>query len=357
MFDLFSRSLLALDIGSSSVKVIELGGGQQKKVRAMAQIPLAPGVVENGVIKDPTAAQQAIKDFFKANKMIPFGRRVCVTLSGNAVIIKRVALAPDKERDLAEQAYYAAEQHFQINMNELEFDYYNIGSLNERGETNVILVGAKREAVDGLMEIIHGNKMKIGVVETDVFAMANMFEHNYGASETIMALINVGASCTQVTLIWRGEYLHTQEIPIGGAEYTRRLAESLKLEAAAAEDLKVGVSNFVQDSSEEINRIISETTDQLVSEIQTTIGYYLQGTNNAAPGVPFTNAFLAGGGCRVLGFEAALAASLQVPVQVINPFRNIQVNHRRFPEEELALDGHKFGVAIGLGLRAMGDRA
>lgn len=357
MLGLFSRSLLALDIGSSSVKLIELSGGQQKKVRAMAYIPLDRGVVENGVIKDPAAAQEVIKAFFKANKILPYGRRVCVTLSGNAVIIKRVALAPDKERDLAEQAYYAAEQHFQINMNELEFDYYNLGSLNERGETNVILVGAKREAVDGLMEIMHANKMKIGVVETDVFAMANMFEYNYGSSETIMALINIGASCTQVTLVWRGEYLHTQEIPIGGAEYTRRLAEELKIEPTAAEETKVGVSNLIQDSTDEINRIIAEINDQLVSEIQTTISYYLQRADNAAPGVPFTNAFLAGGGCKVLGFEAALAAALQTPVQVINPFRNIQVNYRKFPEEELAMDGQKFGVAVGLGLRAMGDRA
>ncbi len=356
MVELFSRSLLALDIGSSSIKLVELAGGRQKKVRAMAHIALPPGVVENGVIKDPAAAQEQLKDFFKANRILPFGRRVCVTLSGNAVIIKRVALAPDKDKELAEQAYYAAEQHFQHSMNDLEFDFYNTGSLNERGEINVVLVGAKREAIDGLMEIVHGNRMKIGVVETDVFAIANMFEYNYGTSETIMALINVGASCTQVTLVWRGEYLYTREVAVGGNEFTRRLAEAMSIDVVAAEVAKIGASNFTQDPTEVVARIISETNDQLVSEIQTTVAYYLQGSDNTAPGVPFTNAFLAGGACRTLGFEAALAAALQVPVAIINPFQNLQVNHRKFPPEELVLEGQKYGVAVGLGLRNMGDR-
>ena len=357
MVELFSRSLLALDIGSSSIKLMELAGGNQKKVRAMAYIPLPAGIVANGVIKDPAAAQEQLKDFFKANRIFPFGRRVCVTLSGNAVIIKRVALAPDKDKDLAEQAYYAAEQHFQHSMNDLEFDFYNTGSLNERGETNVVLVGAKREAIDGLMEIVHGNRMKIGVVETDVFALANMFEHNYGTSETIMALINVGASCTQVTLVWRGEYLYTREVAIGGNEYTRRLAEAMSVDAAAAEGTKIAVSNFTQDATEVVARQLSETNDQLVSEIQTTVAYYLQGTDNAVPGIPFTNAFLAGGACRTLGFEAALAAALQVPVAILNPFQNVQVNHRKFPPEELSLDAQKYGVAVGLGLRSVGDKS
>ena len=356
MIELFSRSLLALDIGSSSIKLIELSGGRQKKVRAMANISLPAGVVQNGVIKDPAAVQEQMREFFKANRILAFGRRVCVTLSGNAVLIKRVSLAPDKDKELAEQAYYAAEQHFQHSMNDLEFDFYNIGSLNERGESNVVLVGAKREAIDGLIEIVHGNRMKIGVVEADVFALSNMFEHNYGTSETIMVLINVGASCTQVTLVWRGEYLYTREIAIGGNEYTRRLAEAMAVDAAAAEAAKIAVSTFSQDPSEVISRLLSETNDQLVSEIQTTISYYLQGTDNAAPGGPFTNAFLAGGACRVLGFEAALAATLQVPVGILNPFQNIQVNHRKFPADELAIDGQKYGVAVGLGLRNMGDK-
>ena len=356
MVELFSRSLLALDIGSSSIKLMELGGGRQKKVRVMAHIALPSGVVENGVIKDPGAAQEQLRAYFKANRFLPWGRRVCVTLSGNAVIIKRVALAPDKDKDLAEQAYYAAEQHFQTSMSDLEFDFYNLGSSNERGETNVILVGAKREAIDGLMEIVHANKMKIGVVETDVFAMVNMFEHNYGSAETIMALINVGASFTQVTLVWRGEYLYTREIAIGGNEFTKKIVEATKMEPDAAETAKIAVSNFQQDPSEGITKAISEVNDQLVSEVQTTIAYYLQGSDNAVPGIPFTNAFLAGGACRVLGFEAALAASLQVPVTVLNPFQNVQVNHRKYPPEEMALEAHKYGVAVGLGLRSLGDR-
>ena len=353
----FSRSLLALDIGTSSIKLLELGGGRQKKIRVMGQENIPPGVVENGVVKDPLAVGELLKSMLKSNKILPFGRRVCVSLSGNSVIIKRVALAPDKDKELAEQAYYAAEQHFQTSMNDLEFDFFNIGSLNERGEVNVILVGAKREAIDGLIEIVHGNKMKIGVVETDVFALTNMFEYNYGTSETVMALINIGASCTQVTLVWRGEYLYTREIAIGGTEYTRRITEATGLDAAAAEAMKIAVSNFTQDAPDSVSRVIGEANDQLASEIQTTIAYYLQSPDNATPGTPFTNVFIAGGGCRVLGLEAAIASALQVPVQVMNPFQNIEVNQRKFPLEEVAVNASRFGVAVGLGMRSLGDKS
>jgi type IV pilus assembly protein PilM len=353
----FSRSLLALDIGTSSIKLLELGGGRQKKVRVMAQSEIPSGVVENGVVKDPGAVTELLKSMLKSNKILPLGRRVCVSLSGNAVIIKRVSLSPDRDKELAEQAYYAAEQHFQHSMNDLEFDYFNIGSLNERGEVNVILVGAKREAIDSLLEIIHANNMKIGVVETDVFALSNMFEYNYGTSETIMALINIGASCTQVTLVWRGEYLYTREIAIGGAEYTRRIAEVAGVDNTGADAIKIAVSNFTQDPPEAVAKVIREANDQLASEIQTTIGYYLQSPDNATPGTPFTNAFISGGGCRVLGIEAAIASALQVPVQSMNPFQNIEVNQRKFPLDEVALNASRFGVAVGLGMRSMGDKS
>jgi type IV pilus assembly protein PilM len=353
----FSRSLLALDIGTSGIKLMELSGGRQKKVRIMAEATLPAGTVENGLIKDAGAASGQLKELLKANKILPFGRRVCVNVSGNAVILKRVALAPDKDKELAEQAYYAAEQHFQHSMNDLEFDFCNIGSLNERGEMNVILVGAKREAIDGLIEVVHGCNMKIGVVETDVFALANMFEYTYGISETVMALINIGASSTQVTLVWRGEYLYTREIATGGEEYTRRISEAAGVDKAASETLKIGVSEFTQDPTESISKVISETNDQLVSEVQTTIGYYLQGSDNAVPGVPFTNAFLSGGGCRVLGLETAMASALQVPVQIMNPFQNVTVNQRKFPLDEVSAKAARYGVSVGLGLRSLGDKA
>ena len=246
------------------------------------------------------------------------------------MLIKKVGVQA-KDAGLAEQVYYEAEQQFQADMSEIYFDYAEPGAGAQAGEGQpVVLVGAKREMVEQYIGVIRACGMRTGVVECGVFSVANMFEHNYGTVEGLTALVNIGASITQVSLVTQGEYVYTRDISIGGEEYSRRIMELLGVDRGNAETLKMGVSQGDGNVPQELHKVLGELNEQLVGEVQVTIDYFFQGADAAARSGGLTSVFLTGGGSRLLGLDAALAAALQIPVQIINPFQRIEINPKKF---------------------------
>jgi type IV pilus assembly protein PilM len=225
----------------------------------------------------------------------------------------------------------------------------------EQGEAQVLLVAAKREMVEQFLSVVRAVGMRTGVVECGAFSIANMFEYNYGLFDGLTALVNVGASVTQVSLLAAGQYVFTRDVPIGGEEYSRRIMETLSVDRDNAENLKIASSQGDGGGSPELAKLLAEINEQLVSEIQVTIDFFFQSGDPSAAQGGIGNLFLTGGGSRVLGLDAALAAALQIPVQILNPFQRIEVNPRKFQMDYISMQGHLYGVAVGLGMRMLGD--
>ncbi len=209
--------------------------------------------------------------------------------------------------------------------------------------------------VEQYLSVVHSVGMRCGVVDCDVFSVFNMFEYNYGTIPGLAAIVNVGASTTQVSVTSAGEYLYTRDVPIGGEEYSNRISAALGVDIENAETLKVAASIGEGSAPDEVNTVIGEVNDQLVSEIQMTLDYFSQSGEVLVENSAMTSLFLTGGASRVLGLDAALAAAIQVPVQILNPFQNIDVNPKKFQMDYVLMQGHLYGVAVGLGMRAMGD--
>ena len=351
---MFSRPLVAIDIGSSSIKVVEISGGHQKKLRKMGLEVLPPGAVVDGMMKEMGIVEEALRALLKRLKIRPRGRRAALALSGSAVLIKRIEILA-KDNELAEQVYYEAEQQFQADMSEIYVDYCPIEGTAESGKPQpVLLVGAKRDMVEQYIALMHKLGMRTGVVECAVFSSVNMFEYNYGSVQGLSALVKIGASVTQVSLLFNGEYVYAREIAIGGDEYSRRLKDALNVDRDNAEALKVSSSQGEVNLPAEVNKIIGEINEQLVGDLQATIDYFAQEGRDVGA---ITSVFLSGGGARILGLDAAIAATLHVPVQIINPFQRINIDSKIFKMENILIHGPLYGVAVGLSLRSLGDHS
>ncbi|MEZ4742705.1 MAG: type IV pilus assembly protein PilM [Bdellovibrionota bacterium] len=352
-----NRPLVAVDIGSSSVKVVEISGGTDKKLRAIGLELLPEGIVVDGAIQDLKATEKILKGLIRKLKITTTGRRAAVALSGSSVLIKRVGFTPtDDVSEMHEQIFYEAEQHFQHDMDELYFDYYELSSTpDHNGTIPILLVGAKKEIVEQYLTVIRGLGMRTGLIDCDVFSVSNMFEYNYGIIDGLIAVVNIGATVTQVSLVHRGEYLYTRDISMGGDDYTNRLINALEVDRKNAESLKISASQGDDSVPPTLHEVVSEVNQQLVSEIQVTVDYYFQ-NGEAPPGVnQLTGVYLAGGGSRTLGLDAAVAASLHVPVQIVNPFHRVNVNPRRFQMDYILAQGHLYSVAVGLAMRTIND--
>jgi len=280
-------ALIAIDIGSSAVKVVELSGSKQKKLTAIGLEVLPPGAVVDGQLQSPEIVETVLRELLKKMKIAPraAGSRSPWWQLGHH---QKLNIQADKDKDVSEQAYYEAEQQFQIDMAELEFDHINLSPLAKKDETTpVVAVGAKREMIEQYLALVRSIGMRTGCVECDVFSAANMFEYNYGTVEGLMALVNVGAATTQVSLIHHGDYLFTRDVAIAGEEYTRQIMQALGVGRDNADSLKVAVSQSVGSAPPKCRKSwAASTSNWLMKSRSRSIISFKAATRRRAPGSP-----------------------------------------------------------------------
>jgi Tfp pilus assembly PilM family ATPase len=144
-------------------------------------------------------------------------------------------------------------------------------------------------------------------------------------------------------------------MPTGGEAYTTAIMQSMNLPRESAESLKISASDNPSGVPEDLRRILDETSQVIVNDIRQIVSFF--GSSPEADGVGSVKfAFLTGGGSRTLGLDAAIAQALGVQVYFMNPYQRVQVNDRKFKLDQVMALGPFFGVAIGLGIRAKGDK-
>lgn len=355
---MFEKPLIAIDIGSSAIKVVELnGGGNAKKLQAMGLEVLPPSIVVDGEVRDKEGLEKILRELLKRLGLFKKNRRVGISLGGSGVLIKRTVLTPSNDTDFAEQVFYEAQQSFQHDMDALYFRYTDMDSkLVTKDKRAVLMVGAKRDTVEQYLSLVQNLDLKIGVIDCDILCLANMFDFNYPIADAYVAVVNVGATSTQVFTMYNGEFLQTREFPMGGNDYTNRIMGTLNVDAESAESLKVGAA-LGQDQARvaSIQTIMSEVNEMIAQEINTTLNFF-----NDAEDVPpdfkkLKFLFLCGGGARSLGLDATIAANMQVPVQIVNPFQRINLKSSGIEMDYILASGAMYGVCVGLGLRQMND--
>lgn len=355
---IFNRSLIAVDIGSSSIKMMELSGGSSRKLKSYGIELLPPGAIDDGVILENSAVKDTVAKL--ASSMRVKGRRAAVSLSGSGVLVRKVTVPVGRDVGLEEQIPFHAEQAFQLDPSGLYYDFVRLPSNDGNpDEIDILLVGARRETVEQYVVCVKEAGMKLGVIECNAFSLFNAFEQNYGSMEGLVALVNVGASHTQIALINNGVFLFNRDIPIGGATYTRRIMELLGKSYDESERRKIAFSiSGTSESSEEILRVMGEINEQLVYELNGTLSYFLK-TEAANSADTLKYVFMTGGASRTPGLDSAVASYLKAPVYPLNPFQRIEVSGNQFGASSLghlATVSSVLGVATGLGLRRLQDK-
>ncbi len=344
---------IGIDIGSTSIKLVELGGRMRRSVKAIGFEPLPPGAVQDGIIHQPELVTQHLKSLIKRLHILPFGKRAAISLGGSSVVIKRIDI-DTSQGDLNDQVMHEADQHFGEDLSEMHFRYAKM--LPASGGSSIVpivMVGVRHEFIMQHIDVIKAAGLKVGVIDCDAFCLFNMYEFNYGIPENMVAQINVGAHMTQITLAYNGMHLYSRDISIGSEHYSKQLASGLGVDAREAQEIKIKASMGDASIPKEALKIFSEINDQLISEIHMTFDFYFQ-SGEAPPGSSISEIAVVGGGSRCSGLDAALAAAFQVPVNLMNPFHKIATNSKQ--EKELLFEkGHQFGIAVGLSLRQMSD--
>jgi len=352
-----SRSLVGLDIGSSAIKAVELKpSGKGYKVVGFGLEPVPPDSIVDGAIIDGAAVADAIRKVFEGNAFKT--REVAASLSGNAVIVKKISLPVMSEAELSESIYWEAEQYIPFAVQDVNLDYQVLAKGDEPagGKTtagmDVLLVAAKKEKIADYTGVITQAGRAPVVMDVDAFALQNAFEVNYGLEPgAIVALINAGASAININVVAGDQCYFTRDISVGGNAYTEALQKELHLSHEQAEDLKRGLP--VDGVDFELARpILRAVTENIMLEVQKTFDFF-RGTTGTER---IDRIVLSGGTSRVEGFAEMLAERFEAEVEIFDPFKNVSFEAAKFGVESTADVAATAAVAVGLALRRVGDR-
>ena len=348
------KAVVGLDIGSSAVKAVELKAvAKGYKVAAYASEAVPPDSIVDGAIIDAGAVAGAIRRMFDGNKSFKT-TDVCASLSGNAVIVKKITLPVMTESELSESIYWEAEQYIPFDVQDVNLDYQILDpgtGPDSRGSMEVLLVAAKKEKIGDYTGVIAQAGRTPVIVDVDAFALQNAYEVNYGLSAPqVVVLLNAGASAVNINILYGDQSVFTRDISMGGNAYTEAVQKELDLPFESAEQLKKGIP--VDGATfEDAQPVLRAVTDNLLLEIQKTFDFY----RASAATDHIDRIVVSGGASRVEGFREMLHERFACPVEEFDPFRAVDWDAKKLGGDPADVAATA-AVAVGLALRRVGDR-
>ena len=348
------KTVVGLDIGSSAVKAVEVKpAGKGYKVTAFGTEPVPPDAIVDGAIIDAGSVAEAIRRVFDGNKAFK-AKDVCASLSGNAVIVKKITLPVMTENELAESIYWEAEQYIPFDIQDVNLDYQILDpgtGPNSRGSMDVLLVAAKKEKIGDYTNVISQAGRTPVIVDVDAFALQNAFEVNYGLDAgRVVVLLNAGASAININILQGDQSVFTRDISMGGNAYTEAVQKELDLPFDAAEQLKKGIP--VDGATfEEAQPVLHAVSENVLLEIQKTFDFF----KASASTDHIDRIMLSGGASRVDGFHQMVQERFNTPVEDFDPFRAVTWDAKKLGGEPADM-APSAAVAVGLALRKVSDR-
>lgn len=354
-----AKGILGLDIGSHSIKIMELkeGKGGVWKLSKFGLHKLPAEAIVDGAIMNSAAVVEGIRDLVARHKIK--AREVTTCVSGHSVIIKKITLPSMSDDELAESIQWEAEQYIPFSVNDVNLDTQVLSRGDDAGQMDVLLVAAKKDVIQEYTAVINEAGLKPLIVDVASFAVENCYDLNDdGENSEVVALVNVGASLVNINILNNGQTAFTRDINMGGNQFTEEIQKQLNVSYEEAEALKLGGNISTSQSTteavvpQEVGAILRSTSESMAVEIQRSIDFYLA----TAAGLSLSKLVLSGGTAKVTALKDALESTLGTKVEVIDPFRKISFNPKEFDPDYLKDLAPVSSVVVGLATRRLGDK-
>lgn len=343
-----ARSLVGIDISSTSVKLIELSrAGGRFKVQAYAVEPLPVGAVVERNIAEPEGVGQAL-----ARALVKSGstaRHASVAVAGSAVITKTIELQAGLSDDEMEiQVKVEADQYIPYPLEEVAIDFEVQGmSLRSPDRVEVLLAACRKESVEVREAALALAGLAARVVDIEAFALeracALLTPHVASDQGTpVVALVDIGATTTMLSVLRSGRIIYTREQLFGGRQLTEAIQRRYGLSVEEAE-LAKKQGGLPDDYPGEVLQSFMEAVAQQIS--RSLQFFFAAGQFHKVDCI-----LLAGGTASLSGLDHLVQQRLATATLLTNPFADMVISSR-IDANALASDAPALMIACGLALR------
>ncbi|MFH1023575.1 MAG: type IV pilus assembly protein PilM [Planctomycetota bacterium] len=351
------KKILGLDVGSHTIKAVEL-------VQDGDKVELA------GIAEGSLTAEKRVED---ARKILSGARistrRVVTAVSGRSVIIRYINMVEQDDESLRKSIVAEAKKYIPFDIEEVILDCQRLDKkdvppageeekpakeVKAKGkgkEMKVLLVAVKRDYILEHAGFLRQLSLQPVVVDVDAFAIGNAYEMwAEGAPEEevsgVTALLDIGATKTNVNIMNQRISCFTREVYIGGNDFREAIQKQMGVEEVEAENLLLDPG----DKAAAIQQAAATVLEELGNEVRLSFDYFESQFENEVGRIR-----LSGGMAYHPGFDGVLQDLFQKPTAAWNPLERIpRQAKKKFDEERIAGMGARFAVAAGLAYRLLG---
>ena len=336
---------IGIDIGSHAIKICQVSrAGDNYWLESLGTAKLPEGAVEDGILQEPEEVARIITTLIKNLKLKE--KNVAISISGYSVIVKKINLAVMEEKDLEDYIQSEVGQYIPFDIDDVYLDYQDLHTNTEDYDrTDVMLVAAKREVVDGYLSMLQSAGLRVVIVDIGAFALENVYDANYTLDENV-ALVDIGANKMSINIVSQGISILARDVVVGSRQLTDQIQNRFGITTDEAEGLKMGYAS-VDEKQKDLDEIFGHTCTLWALELKKAIDLYY--TNN--PDMALNKIILSGGGSRIQGLDQFLAEEIGLEVEILNPFIKIQADTKQIDREYLNYIGPEMAIALGLAIR------
>jgi type IV pilus assembly protein PilM len=241
-----ARTRIGVDVGSTAVRVAEVAPGDIPVVVRAAQVPLPPGVVEAGEIRQPEAVAEALRELWSKSGVK--SKQVHLGVGNQRVVVREVALPWLPEKELRDTLGFQVQEFIPMASDEAVLDFDPLGEMDQGGRrmVRILLVAAHKPMVNALVEAALAAKLDPQGIDLTPFAVIRAVGTGDEGldldSSGDEAIVDIGAQVTSICVHDRGVTRFVRMLPSGGRDITLALASGLSVDEDVAERLKRGES-------------------------------------------------------------------------------------------------------------------
>lgn len=349
-----SKDAVAVDLGSSSIKIIYLKkSGNSYTLVKWGLINLKEA---NKIIPFQERRKAVINHLIDllTKENIPIKNAV-TSVSGNQVIVRNVQFNKMSVSELEKTIPFEAEPFIPFDINDVDLSFYILPNGNPQQKMDVMVVAAKKEVSKNKLDILDSAGLRPVVIDIDTFALCNAYELNSDPSSKETVLIaNIGTNITNISIIAGHTVRVVRDVYFGAANFINDLIKLISMDTKSAEEAVISGSINTENGGTQnleaeklsVSDILTETAKGLFTELSKSIDFYI----SQQPDSSVNRVLICGGGALINNLDKYLSKQLKTPVDIFNPLRALK-GSEKIPKNI----AHQFAVAVGLGLRYEND--